>query len=64
MWTVAESLDSHRLLASSLAKRIVDIRIPKNIRKVAGLYLIAQKTFFKQEKVIGCSYFDNGTMPY
>ena len=34
MWTVAETVDSHRLLTSSLANRIFGIRIHKKIRKV------------------------------
>ena len=40
----SRTLDSHRLLTSSLAIRILDILIPKKIRKVFGLYPIAQET--------------------
>jgi len=33
-----KTLDSHRLLTSSLAIRVIDIRIQKKFLKVFGLY--------------------------
>jgi len=42
----SRTLDSHRLLTSSLAIRILDIRIPKKIRKVFELYPKAQENLY------------------
>jgi len=33
-----KTLDLHRLLTRSLAIRVIDIQIPKKIRKVFGFY--------------------------